>query len=289
MPSIKTNLIYDVGMHLGQDTAYYLSLGYDVIAVDAFPEMIENARRPFANELKNGKLLLLNFAMTDKDNDVVNFHISEKTEWNSINQNISTRQNQKSKSIQVPTVTLASLFQLYGVPYYCKIDVEGFDDICIQTLRGLPEKPTFISCETECFSENQIVSENDILATLNSLASIGYSKFKLIEQDFLSPLLPGKSFYLNNKKEPLLFRGIRRMVRPFNYQLKKMNFRELVSAKRGYQFPYGSTGPFGNNLDGLWMDYKTAKDTLLFHRNEFFSRKSETPIYTIWCDWHATI
>ena len=50
MPSIKTNLIYDVGMHLGQDTAYYLSLGYDVIAVDAFPEMIENARRPFAKK-----------------------------------------------------------------------------------------------------------------------------------------------------------------------------------------------------------------------------------------------
>lgn len=288
MNGIQKNLVYDVGMHLAQDTTYYLSTGYDVIAIDAFPEMIQHATDKFPDALKNGKLRLLNYALTDNDNEIITFHISGKTEWNSINENISTRQNQKASSIQVPTIKLSSLFKQYGVPYYCKIDVEGFDNICIQTLQEMEEKPTYISCETECFSESQIVNEDDILATLNSLKSLGYTKFKLIEQDFLSPLLPGKSFYLNPKKESIFFKGIRKVLRPFNYQLTKMNNRELLEVRQGYNFPFGATGPFGENLGGNWMDYKTAKNTLLFHRKEFFSRAANTLIYTIWCDWHAT-
>jgi len=31
------NLVYDVGMHTGQDTAYYLFKGYDVVAIEANP------------------------------------------------------------------------------------------------------------------------------------------------------------------------------------------------------------------------------------------------------------
>jgi FkbM family methyltransferase len=193
---MRKNLIYDIGMHLGQDTAYYLSLGHDVIAVDAFPEMIEKASETFAEEVKNGRLRLLNYAMTGSDNDMVTFHISEKSEWNSINQNISTRQNNKAIPIQVPTSTLVSLFDLYGVPYYCKIDVEGFDNTCIQTLAKLSERPAFISCETECFSEFQKVTEDDILATLNSLSSIGYTKYQIDRSGFSVATPPWKIILL---------------------------------------------------------------------------------------------
>ena len=37
-------LIFDIGMHHGQDTAYYLSLGNRVVAVDADPTLIDRAR-----------------------------------------------------------------------------------------------------------------------------------------------------------------------------------------------------------------------------------------------------
>jgi len=35
------DLIYDIGLHDGDDTAYYLHKGYRVIAVDADPTMVE--------------------------------------------------------------------------------------------------------------------------------------------------------------------------------------------------------------------------------------------------------
>jgi FkbM family methyltransferase len=285
---VNSNLIYDIGMHLGQDTEFYLRSGYSVISVDAFPIMIENAKEKFGKYIKEEKLTLLNYAMTANDNEVVEFHISEKSEWNSLHKDISTRQQQKAESIHVPTVKLSSLFKKYGIPYYCKIDVEGYDDTCIKTLKELESIPKFISCETECFSENQIVTVEDILATLNSLQSVGYTKFKLIEQDDLNPLCNGKSFYKKNKRESLFIRGLRKILRSLNYRIQKIPNREILSFKNNYNFPFGATGPFGNDLQGEWMNYETAKETLLFHRKEFFSRKVDYPLYTIWCDWHAT-
>jgi FkbM family methyltransferase len=284
----KNHLIYDIGMHMAQDTAYYLGYGYRVVAVDAFPEMIERAREQFPVPVQKGDLTLLNFAMAGADNETVEFYISEKSEWNSINKNISTRQNQKAASIKVPTAKLSTIMRQYGVPYYCKIDVEGFDAVCIQSLNELPAIPKFISCETECFSENQQVSEEDILDTLNSLHAVGYTKFKLIEQDNLSPLYPGVSFYQNTRNEPFFIRVLRKLVQQSGYKIEKISNREKLSWKHQYNFPFGATGPFGNDLEGSWLDYATAKETLLFHRSEFFSRKVDYPLYTIWCDWHAT-
>lgn len=284
----KNDLIFDIGMHMAQDTAYYLQKGYRVVAVDAFPEMIEKAQTQFSLQVQNGTLTLLNYAMAEADHETVEFYISEKTEWNSIKKNISTRQNQKANSIKVPTAKLSTIVSQYGVPYYCKIDVEGFDAVCIRSLKELVSIPRFISCETECFSENQQVSEADILETLNSLYAAGYTKFKLIEQDDLSPLYPGVSFYKNQNRESLFVRGIRKFLNKSAYKIQKISNREKLSLQHQYNFPFGATGPFGNDLAGEWLDYNTAKETLLFHRREFFSRKVDYPLYTIWCDWHAT-
>ena len=35
------NLIYDVGLHLGEDTEYYLKKGFRVIAFEANPELVD--------------------------------------------------------------------------------------------------------------------------------------------------------------------------------------------------------------------------------------------------------
>ena len=38
------DLIYDVGMNNGDDTAYYLSLGFRTVAIEADPELVEQAK-----------------------------------------------------------------------------------------------------------------------------------------------------------------------------------------------------------------------------------------------------
>ena len=44
---MKRNLVYDIGMNNGDDTAYYLSLGYKVIAVEAVPDLVDAATERF--------------------------------------------------------------------------------------------------------------------------------------------------------------------------------------------------------------------------------------------------
>jgi SAM-dependent methyltransferase len=51
MSTAISDLIYDVGLLDGTDTAYYLFWGYRVVAVDVNPTMIEAARVRFANEI----------------------------------------------------------------------------------------------------------------------------------------------------------------------------------------------------------------------------------------------
>lgn len=55
----------------------------------------------------------------------------------------------------------------------------------------------------------------------------------------------------------------------------------------GYSFPIGATGPFGDDLMGEWMDFESARRTLLRHRRDFF-RMRYVRGFEFWCDWHAS-
>ncbi len=74
---VKDNLIIDIGMHLGQDTAFYLEKGFDVIAVDADPNLIQSAHDKYHDFVKNHQLTLLNFAISEKDDEEVNFYVGK--------------------------------------------------------------------------------------------------------------------------------------------------------------------------------------------------------------------
>ena len=50
MANMNEKLIYDVGMHLGEDAEFYLSKGYKVIAIDADPNLIKLAKSRFASD-----------------------------------------------------------------------------------------------------------------------------------------------------------------------------------------------------------------------------------------------
>jgi spermidine synthase len=42
------NLIYDIGMHDGSDSEFYLRKGYRVVAVEANPKLVEACRERLA-------------------------------------------------------------------------------------------------------------------------------------------------------------------------------------------------------------------------------------------------
>jgi len=48
-------LIYDVGMHKGEDTDFYLKKGFDVVGIEADPTLVVGLRERFAKELDSGR------------------------------------------------------------------------------------------------------------------------------------------------------------------------------------------------------------------------------------------
>ncbi len=54
------DLIYDVGMDNGDDTAYYLHKGYRVVAIEADPVTAEAGRQRFSAAIQQGKLTIVN-------------------------------------------------------------------------------------------------------------------------------------------------------------------------------------------------------------------------------------
>ena len=72
MPALATDsgLIFDVGLHRGQDTRFYLDMGYRVVAVEAEPGLVEAARRMFAPEIADQRLAIVHCAISGEDGPV---------------------------------------------------------------------------------------------------------------------------------------------------------------------------------------------------------------------------
>jgi hypothetical protein len=58
---MQDNLIIDVGMHNGDDAAFYMHKGFRVVSIEANPTLCQKARARFADQIKSGQLTILPF------------------------------------------------------------------------------------------------------------------------------------------------------------------------------------------------------------------------------------
>ena len=224
---MKNNLIFDVGMHKGEDTDFYIKKGFDVIGFEANPELIKYLKIKFEKEIKNKKLIIIEGAIVDKNfEDKVIFYKNKKnTVWGTIIKDWADRNafdNAESEAIEVNSINFKECLAKYGVPYYMKIDIEGMDLFCCETLLQFDKKPNFISIESDKLDYDRLCSE------IKLLEKLGYDKFKIIQQDGIS-----------KQKEKLPSR-----------EGKYLN----------YKFLEGSSGLFGNDLPGKWLSSYEAEN-----------------------------
>jgi FkbM family methyltransferase len=270
MKNVSSDLIYDVGLLDGADTAYYLFRGYRVVAVDANPVMIEAARVRFASEIAAKRLTLVNVGISETFGEAT-FWISDKPEWSSFDREVASRDDTGHRSISVPTMPFSELLAEYGVPHYLKIDIEGNDKLCVDALKG-GSLPKYISAEAD-----------GAATVLDLLRDVGYKRFKLVDQNRRIPERTGAA-YLGERLLTsaiggrLRFLGLSRMAEKFTDQAR--------IASLGFAFSWGSSGPWGEDIPGGWMDFQQARSLYLRRRRSFFSR--QRPLYSFWHDWHAT-
>jgi FkbM family methyltransferase len=168
---MQTDLIYDIGMHRGSDSQFYLAKGFRVIGVEAVHHLCEIAKAENTSHIQNGRFTIVENALHTRSNEIIKFFINPlKDDWGSLERNAAEKGVGVAEETSVWTISLQDLIARYGVPYYIKCDIEGGDAIFVRSLLSLSARPAFVSIEA--------TSGEDIAILL----ACGYDRFQIVNQ-----------------------------------------------------------------------------------------------------------
>ncbi len=228
---MDSNLIYDVGLHKGEDSEFYLKKGFRVVAIEALSELCEIARLRLQKYVETGQLIILNVAISNENGAIKFFANRQNSVWGTSNEMWAKRNERmgtSSREITVEGTRFSEVLAKYGMPYYLKIDIEGSDLLCVSCLKDFQSRPKYLSLESAKTSWRSLRTEFALLEGL------GYSRFKVVQQnDVVAQVAPNPP-------------------------------REGRYAE--HQFEHGASGLFGEELPGLWL---SKKEALKFYRKIF--------------------
>jgi FkbM family methyltransferase len=178
------DLIYDIGLHKGEDTDFYLRKGFRVVAIEADPDLVAHCEQRFSEFLERGRLTIVPGAIVDPKlaftaRKVTFFKNDEVSVWGTVSADWAARNDRRgspSRAIDVDAIDLVDVIATHGVPRYMKVDIEGADIHCIEALGRLCHRPDYVSIESDRSGFGGIVGEIDLLA------SLGYDAFQAVEQ-----------------------------------------------------------------------------------------------------------
>jgi FkbM family methyltransferase len=171
----------DVGMHVGKDTEFYLSKGFRVVAVEADPSLVCQARQAFAKPISQGQLTIIEAAIAERAGTVTFYANRYKDDWGSADPAFARRNELLGApgiQIEVAAITFDQILRTYGTPYYLKVDIEGKDRLCLEALRRFEGRPRYISIEMDARSFDAAFSD------FNALWELDYRRFKVVNQAF---------------------------------------------------------------------------------------------------------
>jgi len=159
----RGDLCFDIGANIGNRTDMFLALGARVVCVEPQPNCASMLAEKYR---KNSQVLLvpkgvaaqpgiMPLSLCESASTIATF--SEKWETGRF------RDYRWESTVDVSVTTLDALIQEYGVPAFCKIDVEGFER---QVLQGLSSPIPALSFE---FTKEFL---DDANACMNYLATI---------------------------------------------------------------------------------------------------------------------
>jgi len=175
-------IAFDIGANIGQ-TVDALLPNYDkIICFEPNPSLVTIIKDKFFN---NDKVTIEELGLSDKIEtkkfNISNSHVVSTFSEDWINNSIFTNVYNWDTSIDVKTTTLDEVIDKYGIPYFIKIDVEGYEYEVIKGLTKLLEN-TYFAFE---WAEEQYEIVNK---TIKYLKELGYNNFAYTYQDFLLTL-----------------------------------------------------------------------------------------------------
>jgi FkbM family methyltransferase len=276
-------LIFDVGANDGVDTAYYLGLGHAVVAIEADPVLCDGLRGRFTEEIADRRVTVVNAAVMEEDRDAVALYVCKDNTESSLIRLMAERSGRLAGQITVRGRSLCSLFSEYSLPWYCKIDIEGYDAQAVSGMIGCDGRPAYISCEGTGQPIGEIGRDERLLyLVLDALAARGYRQFKLVDQESLL-VLADAGHYDRLHRWPVRMRT--KLERWTSRPTPRRNNR-LWLARRGLPEAGSVSGPFGEALEGEWAGYAVTRQRMIRHFTHYYQyTKNKQNIF--WVDIHG--
>ena len=133
------SLCFDIGAHLGNRTNAWVALGAKVVSVEPQPQCMAFLEKRFG---KQPQVTLLQKAV-GASKGTATFFVSELTptistlasaDWRKTMADHTSFKVAWNEQLEVEVITLDQLIATYGIPDFCKIDVEDYE---IEVLKGL--------------------------------------------------------------------------------------------------------------------------------------------------------
>ena len=232
MVGVKSNLIYDVGLHRGEDTDFYLKKGFNVVAFEANPELIVQCKNRFQDAIARGRLRVIEGAVAPPSaGEKLTFYKSRRSVWGTIEQARAERYAKlgyNGERIELPRIDIGEVYRALGIPHYLKIDVEGVDRLVLDGLNQFEARPRYVSIEFEKVDFAALQAEMALMRDL------GYRKFKVVQQG----TVPGTT----------------------------IRTKTLEGIEMEHVFERDASGPFGEDIPQPWLSFD---DTLREYESIF--------------------
>jgi FkbM family methyltransferase len=167
------SLIFDVGAHEGNKTADFIAHGArHVICFEPQPECVQKLRTRYKDKMN---VTIEPIGLSYKDDKLVMFQATEATTISTFSEEWTKSSRFAShytwdKQIEVKVTTLDKMIKKYGLPDYCKIDVENYE---FEVLKGLSKPIPFLSFEFA------VETLQNTYKSIRYLERLGYKKFNI--------------------------------------------------------------------------------------------------------------
>jgi FkbM family methyltransferase len=170
-------MFFDIGANVGNWSLTNINNCDKIISVEASPNTFN---RLVNNTHNNNKIITLNYAVCNSDEEFIEFYNCSADTLSTINRDwLDSDKSRFYKQfnynvIKCKTISIDKLIEMYGIPELIKIDVEGGEFQCLSSLTKKINNICF-----EWASET-----NDItFRCLDYLEMIGYTEFAIQFED----------------------------------------------------------------------------------------------------------
>ncbi len=164
------DLVFDIGANIGHYTKIFYELGANVICLEPQPYCVKKLESEFASDPKI-KIVDKGVASYEREMELnidLENHATATFSEKFIKE--GPFNNRKwDKKVVVQMTTLDKLIVQFGVPKYCKIDVEGFE---LEVIKGLSQQIPLISFE---YSRSMPEIMVGVVDHLNSLGDLQFN------------------------------------------------------------------------------------------------------------------